>query len=121
MMPEWVPAYEGYHHSVSSSVRDQLLEDSVATRDRLLRPCRIEHSKGRWGTKPGTMLRQSDCRLLPPGKSHDFRQHQPTSTGNTCFEATDQKYSPLGVTVTFESRGYRGNSSVAVRAKADFV
>lgn len=59
MMPEWVPAYEAYHRSLSGSVRDRLLEASAATLDRLLQPCRIEQSKGRSGTKPGTMLRQS--------------------------------------------------------------
>lgn len=59
MMPEWVPAYEAYHRSISAGVRDRLLEASAATLDRLLQPCRIEQSKGRSGTKPGTMLRQS--------------------------------------------------------------
>ena len=59
MMPEWVPAYEAYHRSISGGVRDRLLEASAATLDRLLQPCRIEQSKGRSGTKPGTMLRQS--------------------------------------------------------------
>jgi hypothetical protein len=59
MMPEWVPAYEAYHRSVSSGVRDQLLEASAATLDRLLRPCRMERGRGRSGTKPGTLLRQS--------------------------------------------------------------
>ena len=58
-MPEWVPAYEAYHRSIASGLRDQLLEASAATLDRLLRPCRIEEGKGRSGTKPGTMLRQS--------------------------------------------------------------
>jgi hypothetical protein len=59
MMPEWVPAYEAYHRSISGGVRDRLLEASAATLDRLLQPCRIEQSKGRSGTKPGTILRQS--------------------------------------------------------------
>ena len=59
MMAEWVPAYEAYHHSISSGLRDQLLEASAATLDRLLRPCRIEQGQGRSGTKPGTMWRQS--------------------------------------------------------------
>src|SRR3954470_13320304 len=59
MMPEWVPAYETYHRSISSSLRDRLLEASAATLDRLLRPCRMAEGKGRSGTRPGTMLRQS--------------------------------------------------------------
>jgi hypothetical protein len=59
MMPEWVPAYEAYHHSLPNSIREPLLEASPATLDRLLRGCRAEHGKKPLGTKPGTMLRQS--------------------------------------------------------------
>jgi hypothetical protein len=58
MMAEWVPAYEAYHQSLPSSVRERLLEASSATLDRLLRPARSQHRKSRGGTKPGTMLRQ---------------------------------------------------------------
>jgi hypothetical protein len=72
MMAEWVPAYEAYHRSVSGSVRDQLLEASAATLDRLLRPCRIEQGKGRSGTRPGTMLRQSI-----PIRGGSWQEHQP--------------------------------------------
>jgi hypothetical protein len=57
MMPEWVPAYEAYHCRVASSVREQLLEASSATLDRLLGPVRAQGGKPR-GTRPGTMLRQ---------------------------------------------------------------
>lgn len=59
MMPEWVPAYESYHRSLKSSVRDQLLEASSATLDRMLGGCRAQYRKAPPGTKPGTMLRQS--------------------------------------------------------------
>lgn len=58
MMPEWVPAYESYHRSLKSSVREQLLEASSATLDRLLAGCRAQCGKPAQGTKPGTMLRQ---------------------------------------------------------------
>ncbi len=57
MMPEWVPAYEAYHRSVASSVREQLLEASSATLDRLLKTVRAQSRKRR-GTRPGTLLRQ---------------------------------------------------------------
>lgn len=59
MMPEWVPAYESYHHTLPSSIREPLLEASPATLDRLLGPCRADEGKKPAGTKPGTMLRQS--------------------------------------------------------------
>jgi hypothetical protein len=59
MMAEWVPAYEDYHHSVKSSVREQLLEASSATLDRMLGGCRAQYRKAPLGTKPGNMLRQS--------------------------------------------------------------
>jgi len=57
MMPEWVPAYEAYHRSVGSSVREQLIQASSATLDRLLRPVRAQGGRTR-PTRPGTMLRQ---------------------------------------------------------------
>lgn len=57
MMPEWVPAYEAYHCRVANSVREQLLEASSATLDRLLHSVRVRAGKSR-GTRPGTLLRQ---------------------------------------------------------------
>jgi len=57
MMPEWVPAYEAYHCRMANSVREQLLEASSATLDRLLPRVRVSGGKSR-GTRPGTMLRQ---------------------------------------------------------------
>ena len=59
MMAEWVPAYEAYHRSLPSSIREPLLEASAATLDRLLVGCRAEQGKSPTGTRPGTMLRQS--------------------------------------------------------------
>lgn len=58
MLPDWVPAYEGYYQSLSSAVREQLLQASPATLDRLLRPCRTETGRGGQRTKPGTLLRR---------------------------------------------------------------
>jgi hypothetical protein len=57
-LPIWVPAYEGYHRSLKSDVRDQLLEASASTIDRLLKPLRVQYGKGPCGTKPGSILRQ---------------------------------------------------------------
>jgi len=58
MMSEWVPAFESYHHSLSCSAREQLLEASSATLDRLLRPLRCQYKPRRLTTKPGAMLRR---------------------------------------------------------------
>ena len=58
MMPEWVPGYEAYHRGLSSGVKEQLLEASSATLDRLLKPVRAQHRRASRGTKPGTMLRK---------------------------------------------------------------
>src|ERR1035441_6310322 len=57
MMPEWVPAYEAYPCREANSVREQLLEASSATLDRLLHSVRVRAGKSR-GTRPGTLLRQ---------------------------------------------------------------
>lgn len=59
MMPEWVPAYEAFHRGLKSSAREQLVEASSATLDRLLAPLRAQCRKPPVGTSPGTMLRQS--------------------------------------------------------------
>jgi len=59
MMADWIPGYEGYHHSLSGPIKEQLQEASSATLDRLLAPLRVQHGPGRRGTQPGAMLRQS--------------------------------------------------------------
>ena len=38
MLPEWIPGYEAYHCSLSSVIKEQLLEISSATLDRMLAP-----------------------------------------------------------------------------------
>lgn len=58
MMPDWLPSYECFYGSVTGSVKEQLLEASSATLDRILRPLRCESRSEKRGTKPGTMLRQ---------------------------------------------------------------
>ena len=58
MMPDWVPAFESYHHSLGAGLKEQLLEISSATLDRFLTPLHVEYKPRRRGTVPGTMLRQ---------------------------------------------------------------
>ena len=55
----WLPDYEREHGPVVAPVRERLLQMSPATMDRLLKPCRVSQgSRGRCGTRPGTLLRQ---------------------------------------------------------------
>jgi hypothetical protein len=55
----WLPDYEREHGRVDGPVRQKLLKISAATIDRLLKPCRVSlGSRGRCGTRPGTLLRQ---------------------------------------------------------------
>jgi hypothetical protein len=57
-VPLWIPYYEREHGSVEGAVRQRLLEMSASTIDRLLSPCRASlGSRGRCGTRPGTLLR----------------------------------------------------------------
>jgi hypothetical protein len=59
MMPDWIPSYEAYHRSLSCVVKEQLLEISSATLDRMLAPLRAQHQASNRPTKPGNMLRES--------------------------------------------------------------
>lgn len=55
----WLPDYEREHGRVDGPERQKLLKISAATIDRLLKPCRVSlGSRGRCGTRPGTLLRQ---------------------------------------------------------------
>ena len=55
----WLPDYEREHGIVEGATRQRLLQVSPATIDRLLRSCRVSlGSRGRCGTRPGTLLRQ---------------------------------------------------------------
>lgn len=54
----WLPYYEMEKGAVDEGVKKKLLEMSAATMDRLLAPCRVSlGSRGRCGTRPGTLLR----------------------------------------------------------------
>lgn len=54
----WLPHYEKEHGALAANLREQILEASAATIDRLLAPCRAAlGSRGRCGTRPGTLLR----------------------------------------------------------------
>lgn len=58
MMADWVAAYEAYHRSLSSPLKEQLLTASSATLDRMLAPLRARYAAKPMGTRPGAMLRQ---------------------------------------------------------------
>jgi hypothetical protein len=54
----WLPHYEKRNGPLSEALRSRVLEASAATLDRLLAPCRVSlGSRGRCGTRPGTLLR----------------------------------------------------------------
>jgi hypothetical protein len=57
-IPLWLPYYEVEHGEIEERIREGLLKISAAAIDRLLAPCRVSlGSRGRCGTRPGTMLR----------------------------------------------------------------
>lgn len=57
-LPLWLPFYEKRHGQLDRKVKAKVLAASAATIDRLLAPCRITlGSRGRCGTRPGTLLR----------------------------------------------------------------
>ena len=54
----WLPYHEKRNGALSEALRSRVLEASAATLDRLLVPCRVSlGSRGRCGTRPGTLLR----------------------------------------------------------------
>jgi hypothetical protein len=54
----WLPHYEKREGALSEALRSKVLTASAATIDRLLVPCRVAlGSRGRCGTRPGTLLR----------------------------------------------------------------
>lgn len=58
-VPLWLPHYEAEHGEIDGDLRVRLLKLSAATMDRLLKPCRVAlGSRGRCGTRPGTLLRK---------------------------------------------------------------
>jgi hypothetical protein len=57
-IPSWLPFYEAEIGGLSPHIRQQLLQISPATIDRLLKPVRIKYKlKGLSGTKPGSLLK----------------------------------------------------------------
>jgi hypothetical protein len=58
MMADWVPAFEGYHQSLTAPLKEQLLAMSSATLDRMLAPLRVRCGGRSRPTRPGAMLRQ---------------------------------------------------------------
>ena len=57
-MPLWLPFYDDAFEPLEATVKQQLLQLSPATIDRLLKPIRlITKTKGLTGTKPGSLLR----------------------------------------------------------------
>jgi hypothetical protein len=55
----WLPYYESEHGELEGALRERLLKLSAATIDRLLGPVRVSMgSRGRCGTRPGTLLRK---------------------------------------------------------------
>lgn len=58
-LPIWLPHYERRKGALAPELRQKLLQLSAATIDRLLAPCRTRlGSRGRCGTRPGTLLRR---------------------------------------------------------------
>ena len=71
-IPLWLPFYEQEFEPLTPEIRDKLLAASPATIDRLLKPMRILHKKGRCGTKPGTLLKNQI-----PVKTHNWDVTKP--------------------------------------------
>jgi hypothetical protein len=65
-IPLWLPFYEQEYGSLCENVKNKLLQASSSTLDRLLKPFRAEHLKGRCATKPGTLLKNQ----IPIKTSH---------------------------------------------------
>jgi len=55
----WLPYYEKEHGELEEGLQKRVMAISAASMDRLLRPVRISQgSRGRCGTRPGTLLRK---------------------------------------------------------------
>lgn len=71
-IPLWLPFYELEYELLTPEIKDKLLCASPATIDRLLKPLRLLHKKGRCGTKPGTLLKNQI-----PIKTHNWDVTKP--------------------------------------------
>ena len=56
-LPLWLPFYKKHYDPLDPDAVAQLLQMSAATIDRWLKPLKVQHPKGRSGTKPGSLLR----------------------------------------------------------------
>ena len=56
-LPLWLPFYDTEFEPLEQATREKLLGVSSATIDRLLKPHRALHKKGRCTTRPGTLLK----------------------------------------------------------------
>ena len=56
-LPLWLDFYEFHYGSLSDDIKEQLLEISPATIDRLLKKEKAQIGKGKSGTKPGSLLK----------------------------------------------------------------
>lgn len=57
-LPDWLPHFEAWHGRLSGRIRQELLEISPASIDRLLAPWRSDPQlRGLCGTRPGTLLK----------------------------------------------------------------
>ena len=71
-LPLWLPYYAAEYEPIPPEVQQKLLAASPATLDRLLKPLRSQHLKGRGSTKPGTLLKNQI-----PVKTHNWDVTQP--------------------------------------------
>ena len=71
-IPLWLPYYAAEYEPIPPAVQQRLLAASPATLDRLLKPLRSQHLKGRGSTKPGTLLKNQI-----PVKTHNWDVTQP--------------------------------------------
>lgn len=71
-IPLWLPFYEQEFEPLTSELHDRPLAVSSATIDRLLKPVRVLHTKGRCGTRPGTLLKNQI-----PIKTHNWDVTKP--------------------------------------------
>jgi hypothetical protein len=56
-IPLWLPHYEEQFGRLDEEIRNDLLDISAATLDRMLKPLRVSNPKGLSGTKPGSLLK----------------------------------------------------------------
>ncbi len=72
-LPVWLPSYDETHGPLPDGVKQQLLQLSAATIDRLLKPVRVKMgTRGLSGTKPGSLLRNQI-----PIRTHAWDINQP--------------------------------------------